>query len=346
MATKIRLQRHGRKGYAFYSIVIADVRAPRDGKFIEKIGTYNPNTNPATVDLNFNRALYWVEVGAQPTDTVRNILSSEGVMLMKHLKGGVRKGAFDEAAAQAKFDVQIVSVAQLQKAELNDDFIKSLGFDPEKGKTLEDLKNSLSNNLKTQYANRQTDLNVDIMQRAICKEYGDDIEVPEVLVEAETRSAFSSLFRVPANSKLFESDRVKGIIDEIRESLRPNLKIHCLIHGLIQANGLVDSMKEQEGELEAELKRSACAYEEGDEAGQQDARGRGEYGFKGGLPVPKRGRRQNDGQLNEDDGHEVHQEPEPNDKSGFAVSPYFGDTIVDDVGDGKDDEPCGRGDAS
>ena len=104
MATKIRLQRGGRKGYAFYSIVIADVRAPRDGKFTEKIGTYNPNTNPATVDLNFDRALYWLEVGAQPTDTVRNILSREGVMLMKHLRGGVRKGAFDEAAAQRKFD--------------------------------------------------------------------------------------------------------------------------------------------------------------------------------------------------------------------------------------------------
>ena len=104
MATKIRLQRHGRKGYAFYSIVIADVRAPRDGKFTEKIGTYNPNTNPATVDLNFERALHWVECGAQPTDTVRNILSDEGVLLMKHLKGGVRKGAFDEAAAQAKFE--------------------------------------------------------------------------------------------------------------------------------------------------------------------------------------------------------------------------------------------------
>lgn len=104
MATKIRLQRHGRKGYAFYSIVIADVRAPRDGKFTEKIGTYNPNTNPATVDLKFNRALYWVEVGAQPTDTVRNILSREGVYLMKHLRGGVKKGAFDEATAQAKFE--------------------------------------------------------------------------------------------------------------------------------------------------------------------------------------------------------------------------------------------------
>ncbi len=104
MATKIRLQRGGRKGYAFYRIVIADARAPRDGKFTEKIGSYNPNTNPATVDLNFERALYWVEVGAQPTDTVRNILSNEGVYLMKHLRGGVKKGAFDEATAQKKFD--------------------------------------------------------------------------------------------------------------------------------------------------------------------------------------------------------------------------------------------------
>ena len=104
MATRIRLQRHGRKGYAFYSIVAADSRAPRDGKFIEKLGTYNPNTNPATVDLNFERALFWVECGAQPTDTVRNILSNEGVLLMKHLNGGVKKGAFDQAAAQAKFE--------------------------------------------------------------------------------------------------------------------------------------------------------------------------------------------------------------------------------------------------
>ena len=104
MATRIRLQRGGRKGYAFYSIVIADARAPRDGKFTEKIGTYNPNTNPATVDLNFDRALYWVETGAQPSDTVRNILSREGVYMMKHLRGGVKKGAFDEATMQNKFD--------------------------------------------------------------------------------------------------------------------------------------------------------------------------------------------------------------------------------------------------
>ncbi len=103
MATKIRLQRHGRKNYAFYPIVIADSRAPRDGKFIERIGSYNPNTNPATITLNFERALYWVNVGAQPTDTVRAILSQEGVLLMKHLQGGVKKGAFDEAEAERRF---------------------------------------------------------------------------------------------------------------------------------------------------------------------------------------------------------------------------------------------------
>lgn len=104
MATKIRLQRHGRKGYAFYPIVVADSRAPRDGRFIERIGSYNPNTNPATISLNFERALYWINCGAIPTDTVRSLLSREGVMLMKHLQGGVKKGAFDEAEAQKRFN--------------------------------------------------------------------------------------------------------------------------------------------------------------------------------------------------------------------------------------------------
>ena len=104
MPVKIRLQRHGRKGYAYYHIVIADSRAPRDGKFIERIGSYNPNTNPATVDLKFDRALYWLNVGAQPTDTTRNILSNEGVLMMKHLQGGVKKGAFNEEEAQKRFE--------------------------------------------------------------------------------------------------------------------------------------------------------------------------------------------------------------------------------------------------
>ena len=104
MAVKIRLARHGKKGYAFYHIVAADSRAPRDGKFIEKLGTYNPNTNPATIDLKFDRALGWLLKGAQPTDTCRAILSYKGVMYMKHLMGGVAKGAFTEAEAEARFN--------------------------------------------------------------------------------------------------------------------------------------------------------------------------------------------------------------------------------------------------
>jgi small subunit ribosomal protein S16 len=103
MATKIRLQRRGHKDYAFYQVVIADSRAPRDGKFIEKIGSYNPNTNPATITLDFDRALYWLGVGAQPTDTTRNILSREGVLMKKHLLGGVAKGAFSEEEAEKRF---------------------------------------------------------------------------------------------------------------------------------------------------------------------------------------------------------------------------------------------------
>lgn len=104
MATKIRLQRHGRKGYAFYHIVVADSRAPRDGKFIERLGSYNPNTNPATIDLNFERALYWIQTGAQPTDTTRNLLSTEGVMIKKHLLEGAKKGAFTVEEAEVKFN--------------------------------------------------------------------------------------------------------------------------------------------------------------------------------------------------------------------------------------------------
>ena len=109
MATKIRLQRHGRKDYPFYQIVIADSRAPRDGKFIERVGSYNPNTNPATINLDFERALYWLQIGAQPTDTVRNILSAQGVLLKKHLLGGVKKGAFSLEEAEKRFQAWLTN---------------------------------------------------------------------------------------------------------------------------------------------------------------------------------------------------------------------------------------------
>jgi small subunit ribosomal protein S16 len=103
MPVKIRLARHGRKRLAYYHVVVADSRAPRDGRFIERIGLYNPNTNPATIELDFDKALTWLNNGAQPTDTTRAILSYKGVLMMKHLLDGVKKGAFDEAEAEIRF---------------------------------------------------------------------------------------------------------------------------------------------------------------------------------------------------------------------------------------------------
>ena len=103
MSVKIRLQRHGKKGKPFYHIVVADARASRDGKFIEKIGTYNPITNPAVIELKVDSAVKWLENGAQPTDTARAILSYKGVLYKRHLQGGVAKGAFDQEAADSKF---------------------------------------------------------------------------------------------------------------------------------------------------------------------------------------------------------------------------------------------------
>jgi len=104
MATRIRLQRRGKKNQPFYHLVIADGRAPRDGRFIEDLGTYDPLTNPATININFDRALYWVEVGADPSDTARSILKREGVYMMKHLKGGIAKNAISEVEAQRRFE--------------------------------------------------------------------------------------------------------------------------------------------------------------------------------------------------------------------------------------------------
>lgn len=104
MATKIRLQRHGKKRKPFYHIVIADARAKRDGKFIEKIGTYNPNTNPATIDIDFDRALNWVQTGAEMTDTARAILSYKGVLFKNHLVKGMQKGALTEEQVETKFN--------------------------------------------------------------------------------------------------------------------------------------------------------------------------------------------------------------------------------------------------
>lgn len=127
MATRIRLQRHGKKNAPFYHIVVADGRAPRDGKFIEKLGTYNPNTNPATIDLNIDSAFNWIMDGAQPSETCEAILKYKGVMLKKHLALGIKKGALTQEQADAKFakwisekDAKIAGkVSNLSTAQIN-----------------------------------------------------------------------------------------------------------------------------------------------------------------------------------------------------------------------------------
>jgi len=118
MATKMRLQRFGKKGQAYFHIVIADGRAPRDGRFIEKIGTYNPITRPADIQLDFDRALYWVKTGVEPTETVEAILKYTGVAYMHHLLKGVAKGAMTEEQAQAKFEEwKAVKTSKIESAK-------------------------------------------------------------------------------------------------------------------------------------------------------------------------------------------------------------------------------------
>jgi small subunit ribosomal protein S16 len=124
MPTKIRLQRKGKKGLPFYHVVIADGRAPRDGKFIERIGIYNPVSKPAEIDINFERALYWLQAGAEPTDTVNALLSFKGILFKHHLLKGVKKGAMTEEMAEAKFQAWLQEkkekfVAKIKEAELS-----------------------------------------------------------------------------------------------------------------------------------------------------------------------------------------------------------------------------------
>ena len=142
MPAKIRLQRNGRKRYAYYHIVIADSRAPRDGKNVERIGSYNPNTNPATIDLDFDKALTWLNNGAQPTDTVRAILSYKGVMYKKHLLGGVAKGAFTAEEAETKFAAWVAEKANKVQAKkdglvVSSETSKKAQFDMEAKKNAE-----------------------------------------------------------------------------------------------------------------------------------------------------------------------------------------------------------------
>ena len=180
MAVKIRLARKGRKKLAYYHIVVADSRSPRDGRYIEKIGSYNPVTNPATIELDFDKALGWLQNGALPTDTCRAILSYKGVMLKKHLLEGVKKGAFDEAEAAKRFEEWMTQ---------NEAKIEAKKSGLEKSKD-DDLGNRLAiekriNEARTEkLAKRRAELDAKLVREVAAAAAGEEVEAAEAEVNA------------------------------------------------------------------------------------------------------------------------------------------------------------------
>lgn len=175
MAVKIRLARKGRKKLAFYHIVVADSRSPRDGRYIEKIGSYNPVTNPATIELDFDKALGWLQNGALPTDTCRAILSYRGVMLKKHLLEGVKKGAFDETEATKRFE-EWMSQNEAKIESKKSGLEKSK--DEELGKRLVSEK-KINDARLAKLAKRKAEQDAKLVREVVEAAAGDEVEAPE-----------------------------------------------------------------------------------------------------------------------------------------------------------------------
>ena len=189
MPAKIRLQRQGRKRFAYYHIVIADSRAPRDGRYIERIGSYNPNTNPATIDLEFDKALDWLNKGAQPTDTVRAILSYKGVMYKKHLQGGVAKGAFDEEEAERRFQAWMTEKEAKIQAKVDRLANES---DADKKKRLEaeaKINAERAEALAKKNAELAAEAEAEVAAEAAEEAVEETVEATEEVVEAEAPAA-------------------------------------------------------------------------------------------------------------------------------------------------------------
>jgi small subunit ribosomal protein S16 len=178
MAVKIRLARKGRKKLAFYHIVVADSRSPRDGRYIEKIGSYNPVTNPATIELDFDKALGWLQNGALPTDTCRAILSYKGVMLKKHLLEGVKKGAFDEAEATRRFEewmTQNEAKIEAKKSGLERSKDDELGSRLAEEKRINEARTA-------RLAKRKAEQDAKLVREVVAAAAGDEAEAPEAEV--------------------------------------------------------------------------------------------------------------------------------------------------------------------
>ncbi len=185
MAVKIRLARKGRKKLAFYHVVVADSRSPRDGRYIEKIGSYNPVTNPATIELDFDKALGWLQNGAIPTDTCRAILSYKGVLIKKHLLDGVKKGAFDEAEATKRFEEWMKQ--NEEKIEAKKSHLEK-SQDDELGQRLT-VEKGINEARAAKLAKRKADLAAKALASTVAAIRGEDTEQPEETNQVEEESS-------------------------------------------------------------------------------------------------------------------------------------------------------------
>ncbi len=214
MAVKIRLARRGRKQAPIYDIVVADARAPRDGKFIEKLGQYNPQSTPATITLKDDRAVYWLMVGAEPTDTTRKILSVRGVMLKKHLQVGVEKGAITQETADARFEAwatekeasRNVKIAKLTEGK---DATKKAAFDAEKKKRA-DMEAAQQ---KLAVAEAEAEVTAQEAEVAVEEEVAA-VEAPAEVV-AEEAAAVEAPAEAPVAEAVVEVAEVKETVAEV-----------------------------------------------------------------------------------------------------------------------------------
>ena len=213
MPVKIRLARHGRKRRAFYYIVAADSRAPRDGRYIERIGSYNPNTDPASIDLNFEKALEWLQNGAVPTDTCRAILSYEGVLYKNHLLKGVKKGAFTEEEAETKFNAWAKD--KEQKIQAKTDKIKAgdIAAKENRLKVEEEVNNARAEELsakKTEAAAEEAKANAEEAEEVV-------EETTEEVTEAKVEEVKEEVKEEPKTEEKKEEPKVEEKKEEVKE---------------------------------------------------------------------------------------------------------------------------------
>ncbi len=209
MSVKIRLARKGRKKQAYYHVVVADSRSPRDGRFIEKIGIYNPITDPATIDINFDKALGWLQNGAQPTETCRAILKYKGVMMKKHLLDGVKKGAFDEAEADRRFNEWLKG--KEEKIEMKKSGLEKLGEDARKRRL--DAEKAIKEARAAEYAKKLAALAAEA--EAAAKAAAAPAAAEEAVAEAHAEEAAEAVAEAAVEEEIVAVEPAEAVADEV-----------------------------------------------------------------------------------------------------------------------------------